>query len=365
MGRDRLASRKNFPNNLYLNSNGYYYFRNPANGKKKGLGSDKAHAFREARAANAVLATMKPSDLVSWVSGTKSYTLEQWVPEYKDLWIKKSSPAEQTLRNHSRYLERIAAASFAWMPLKDITTEHAALFLDAVREESGDGAVINLRSRLKDLFRMAITRGLIPTGSNPVSDTYKPTGTTTKERLSIEQFLLIRGKAPSWMVNAMNLALVTGQRREDITNMKFTDYVDGKLQVVQGKGQGRVRIKIAGTLTIAALGMSLDEAIQQCRDGVASEYLVHHPVKKGRCTVGGQIVPDGLSRAFVTARESVGIVAAEGRTPPTFHEVRSLSERLYRTARSGEFAQKLLGHSNPSTTSMYDSLRGTGWEEVG
>jgi integrase len=365
MGAKRMASRRGFPPNLYMNPTGYYYFVNPVNGKKKGIGSDKADAFSQARQANAALAAMAPSPLVDWVTGVTTYSLKDWVPEYKSLWIEKSNPAANTLRNHNKYLERIANAPFAWMPVKDITTAHVAKFLDEVTSESGEGTTTNLRSRIQDVFRMAITKGLIDAGANPVSETYKPINTTTRERMDIEQFKAMRSIAPAWMANAMNLALVTGQRREDIANMKFSDYIDGKLQVIQGKGQGRVRIKIAGTLRLEALGMSVDDVIRQCRDNVLSVYMVHHTRKHGPNLKGAGLSPNGLTEKFAELRKEAGIVPADGRTPPTFHELRSLCERSYRAERDIAFTQKLLGHSDIKTTSVYDDLRGSGWEEVG
>ncbi|EBW7647806.1 tyrosine-type recombinase/integrase, partial [Salmonella enterica subsp. enterica] len=39
--------------------------------------------------------------------------------------------------------------------------------------------------------------------------------------------------------------------------------------------------------------------------------------------------------------------------PPPFHEIRSLSGRLYKDAYGEGFAQKLLGHTSENTTKMY------------
>jgi len=59
-------------------------------------------------------------------------------------------------------------------------------------------------------------------------------------------------------------------------------------------------------------------------------------------------------------------ISLPGRAPlPTFHEIRSLSERMYKAERGIEFTQKLSGHSDIKTTSLYDDLRGTGWESMG
>ncbi|BEN77774.1 hypothetical protein SMKC082_11840 [Serratia marcescens] len=43
---------------------------------------------------------------------------------------------------------------------------------------------------------------------------------------------------PPWFCLAMDLALVSGQRREDLTQMRFSHIVDGRLQVEQGKTEG-------------------------------------------------------------------------------------------------------------------------------
>ncbi|RJF58901.1 integrase [Serratia inhibens] len=44
--------------------------------------------------------------------------------------------------------------------------------------------------------------------------------------------------------------------------------------------------------------------------------------------------------------------------PPTFHEIRSLSGRLYEKERGRHFAQKLLGHTSETMTLKYLNTRG-------
>lgn len=48
--------------------------------------------------------------------------------------------------------------------------------------------------------------------------------------------------------------------------------------------------------------------------------------------------------------------------PPSFHEIRSLSARLY--GKQGLDAQALLGHSDPATTRKYLDSKGMEWIEV-
>jgi integrase len=366
MGRKRQAKNRMFPPNLYQNSAGYFYYRHPINKKLKGLGRDKASAFNEARAANDAIAAMKPTPLADWATGKVAYTLKEWLPIYKELWLRQSKtpPAANTLRGCVMYLKKIEECPYAWMKLPDVQTLHVAAHLQEAEASSGAASALALRARLGDVFRMAETQGLISHGSNPVKATYTPDRTVARERLSLEQFLVIREAGPIWLKRAMNLALVTGQRREDITLLKYADYHDGHLHVVQGKGRGTVRLRLDGSIRLNAVGMSIADAIQGCKDMIVSRYMVHHVEHIARVHPGDKIMPNGLSNAFTRAREACGIVAEEGRTPPTFHEIRSLSERLYRAECGADFAQAILGHKHASMTAKYDDLRGQGWDVV-
>ena len=364
MGRSRLTKNRKFPPNLYQNSAGYFYYLNPLSRKSKGLGRDQAHACSEARAANAVLATMRKSSLADWVSGKEDYTLAGWIPVYKELWIGKSHPAPATLRNATGYLNRIAAADFAWMQLREITTAHCAKFLNAIEAESGPATGLNLRARLRDVFRMAETQGLRDDNTNPVSATYTPPREVKRERLTLEQFKLIHAQAPMWLQRAMYLALLTAQRRDDIAMMKFSDHKDGYLFIVQGKSQGEIRLQQDTQIGLQAVGMTIADAIQNCRDSILSRFMVHHTEHQGSAKPGDRVSSNGLSNAFQYAREAAGITASEGRTPPTFHEIRSLAQRLYREERGAEFAQEMLGHKNASMTSKYDEMRGQGFKLI-
>ncbi|MCP0941511.1 integrase, partial [Klebsiella pneumoniae] len=49
-------------------------------------------------------------------------------------------------------------------------------------------------------------------------------------------------------------------------------------------------------------------------------------------------------------------------TPPSFHEQRSLSERLYRE--QGIDTQILLGHTSKTMTDRYNDSRGKEWKKL-
>lgn len=363
MGRKRLAKNRGFPPNLYQNPAGYFYYKNPQSGKQKGLGRDRAHAFTEARAANAVLATLKPSSLADWVAGKVEYTLADWLPVYRQLWLDKVEPAPSSIAASDSYLRRLTESDLGPRRLSEISTLLIAQYLEAYKVERGAPSARQMRSKLSDVFRWAETQGLIESGRNPVTATRAHKVTVARERMSFEQFLTMREHAPVWLRNAMNLALVTGQRREDVLTMKFIDWRDDRLHVAQGKSGGKTRLAIAGTVRLSKLDLSVADVVKQCRDSIASPYLVHHVRQHGKAKPGHRIQKTAIERAFIAAREAAGVMAQEDRTPVTFHEIRSLSERMYREEFGPDFAQAILGHKSAKTTEKYDDLRGN-WKVI-
>lgn len=74
-------------------------------------------------------------------------------------------------------------------------------------------------------------------------------------------------------------------------------------------------------------------------------------------------MPATLTVAFSKARDEVDYNWGENGTPPSFHEQRSLSERLYRT--QGIDTQVLLGHSSKTMTDRYNDSRVKEWKKTG
>ncbi len=365
----RKPNRKGFPPNLYQDRNGYFSYRNPDNGKRRGVGKDKAAAFREARAANAVLANMTVSTLSDWVSGVEQLSLTEWLPKYEAKWIAdRDAPlAENSLRTGRQLIARIGRADFAWRALTDITAQHISAFLTEIAEQGGKSTTVSMRTRLMDVFKLAEVSGLIEAGKNPVIVTEARKVKVKRERMSLEQFLAIRDHAetPATTRNAMNLALVTGQRREEIAEMKFADVMGGYLHVVQGKSQGQTKLQLDVSIRLGVVGLSIDDVVKQCRDRVVSAFMVHRVKSHARYKAGTPISIDQMSGDFSDARDRAGVSAVgAGRTPPTFHEIRSLSQRLYRAEFGADFAQALLGHKNARTTELYDDLRAPVWRIV-
>ncbi|ANS42417.1 hypothetical protein Q5A_009785 [Serratia inhibens PRI-2C] len=157
---------------------------------------------------------------------------------------------------------------------------------------------------------------------------------------------------PACFSLAMDLALVTGQRREDLTQMQFDHVVDSRLQVEQGKTGALISLPL--DLELKCVGLRLGTVIDRCRLVSTTEFLLSAGIRKN--SPDGSLHPDGLTKKFVAARKASGLDFEE--SPPTFHEIRSLAGRLYEKERGRDFAQKLLGHTSEMMTLKYLNTRG-------
>lgn len=141
--------------------------------------------------------------------------------------------------------------------------------------------------------------------------------------------------------------------------MKFRDIWDDHLHVIQQKTGTRLAIPLS--LRCQALNISLRDVIAGCRDLYVSKYLVHYTRNTSQSQPGGQVTANTLTTNFKKARDKTDIDWGEG-TPATFHEMRSLSECLYR--QQGINTKNLLSHKNQQQTDKYHDDRGKDWIKV-
>jgi len=356
--RQRKQINRGLPDHTRVRD-GYYSWTSPIDGVEHGLGRDRQKAIGEARAANAWISQQRATNLVDKISGRLDRSWGKWLDKYEKILMARKL-ADNTRRTYKSLLTRTRAAFDESMPVQAISTVMIADAIDALIEAGKHRIAQAWRSFLKDIFREAIAQGW--TQSNPTEVTRAVEVTVRRARLSLEVFLRVYDlpSLPVWLRNAMALALVTGQRREDVAAMQFRDAHDGGLWVDQGKTGSRVIVPLS--LRLDAFGMSVEEVIRQCRStGVLSPHLVHQTERFGNSPAGQCIWVDTISRRFTAALAAFRMEWAE-KSPPTFHEIRSLSERLYR-AQGNVNTQELLGHKNPETTATYHDARGE-WVRV-
>ncbi|WP_082012181.1 tyrosine-type recombinase/integrase [Burkholderia sp. A9] len=112
------------------------------------------------------------------------------------------------------------------------------------------------------------------------------------------------------------------------------------------------------------VGVSLEEVIRRCRDNVISQNMIHLVRTISVTKPGDTPSLAWISTKFAEYRDQAEISVEAGRTPVTFHELRSLAARLYTEQYGAECAQALLGHKSAEMTALYRDSRGREWMEV-
>jgi hypothetical protein len=361
--RRRSRGKPPIPN-LYERE-GYFSWRDPRTREEIGLGRDRARAYAEAVEANVHIAklTQRPR-LIDKLTGTSDRSVEAWAVRYTEL-LARASLAENTRRTYKSLLVRMVRMLGADRPLATVTSLEVSKALENLALVEGKARLAQaVRNFMRDSFREARVQGWY-TADNPILDTKLPIPVKVKRaRLDLDVFLAIyqRPIAP-WLKNAMAVALTSGQRREDVADAQFTAFHDGGWWCVQHseKSDTPHRIFIPNEIKPAGFHLSLGDAVAQCRrTGVVSHYLIHQTRPYGNSPVGSPLFIDTLSKRFTTALEGLGIDWGE-KTPPTFHEIRSLSARLYKA--QGINTTELLGHTEEETTEIYHDTRG-GWVRI-
>lgn len=354
--------KRGLPPNLY-ERRGYFSWRNPLTREEFGVGRDRSDAILQAIEANIHVAKRAGNQRLVQRLAKADVTkrnLSAWNEKYQAL-LKANERSENSLRSAKSMGARMVRM-LGDIPLDSVTALSISKVIEAVIAEGKIRTAQALRGFMRDCFREARVAGWL-TKENPVLDTRLRVRVRVKRsRLSLEQFQQVYAKInEEWLRNAVDLALVTGQRRDDIANVTFRDFRDNYWWLVQRKTGHRLALPTS--LRLDAIGKSLGDVLSQCRrTGVLSKYLIHQTEPRGNSPAGRNIWKDTLSRRFAEAVEAAGIDWG-GKTPATFHELRSLSVRLY-AAQGGVNTQDLLGHRTAEMTEQYADERGAGWVHV-
>lgn len=347
--RPRIRKRANWPDNLHEPREGYYTWRDPRDGKTHVLGRmPLAQAMHEALEANAVVAAGKVHRTLAERLSEPSKTIGDLLDKMPTAGVKKSTTEGR------KYRDRVIREKLGTIECKALTTKHIAEMLEQLEAAGKMQWSVLIRSRLKAICRRGKALGWMT--DNPVQDTERAKVTVKRRRLTLAEFNAVRAKASEvapWLENAMLLALVSGQDRSTIARWERTFVVDGAAVLTRGKTG--VRIAIPLELRMDAIGLSLADVIARCRaTGVVSKYLIHHVKQKGPTQVGAYVKLGTISAAFSEAR-TLAEIPPEG--APTFHEIRSLSKRLY-MEQGGVDTKALLGHMSDVTADLYANSRG-------
>lgn len=274
-------------------------------------------------------------------------TLGQWADTYRKI-IAARSISEKTKANRRVSLGHLLTGLGDDRTISSIRPHEIAAVVMGLHAEHPPCAK-RVLIEAKDVFNEAVNYGWLD--RNPATPIKAPPVKVQRHRLTLEQWSLIKAYAaehqPPWVSCMLQLALITGQRRSDLAKMRFDDVWDEHLHIEQVKTGTRLALPLA--LKLDALGVTLAQVIERCRGyAVGTEYLL-------RKHNGKQLVLASLSARFEEAREQA-LPADKAGHPPSLHECRSLSERLYRA--QGIDTMTLLGHKHQAMTDLYNDDRG-------
>lgn len=378
--RPRSAKKRGWPDGLYERG-GYFSWRNPLTGVEMGIGRvTLGDAKAQASEANIAVQGLKDKPrLVDRLLGKEDTSWRAWLLAYErkmGLLLDEDPPADapqladNTRKSYRSLVKKIREvyAEHLGLPLPRVTTKIIATGLNALKAKHSRTAQA-MQDRLQHSFDTAIAEGWCE--SNPVTVTEGVQVKVQRARLTWEVFQRAVAAAELQSTkNAALLALVSGQPREVVCAGQFDDC--GQVErpglppvecwkVTRGKTGAMIAIPL--DLRLNVLGLSLREVIKQCRSTkVVSRYMVHNSTRRKGSRLGDPVPVDRLSKDFTAAVESLGIDWGD-KTPPTFHEIRSLSKRLYKQ-QGGVDTKELHGHKTEQMDELYSDPRGAEYKLV-
>jgi integrase len=357
--RRRSTARRDWPSGL-RGREGYYSWIHPETGKEWGIGRVSfADACRQARDAN-IEVQRKTLSLAERIQGggeTIGTMLEKF-----DEQLERRNLAANTKRTNKSRSKRTLVTFGTDTVVRMVSTKTVAEALDAIVTEGKGRLAQSMRSYWKQFFNFCIAKGTIE--RNPVEVTERVQVEVKRSRLTFDIFMQAYNATAGscqWLHNAMALALVSAQGREEIASATASQFRDRGWYVDRKKTHAKIFIPFE--LRLECFGMSLEDVYKQCRStGVLSRHLIHQTEPRGNSPVGSKIWIDTISRRFSDELAKLAIDWAD-KEPPTFHEIRSLAVRLYKE-QGGVDVQALVAHADAETTALYANPRGVEYIKV-
>ena len=364
--RETKATQR-LPVNLYETTNGkgtgavYYRYKHPTTKKFHGMGSDKALAVVAAKALNDKL--IGATSLVDSVLHPTT-SVESLCDSF--LAFKKNLKGKKTLQKSTideiRGAHKKIKVYFEGWSCRQLTTMAISQFLDGIYDPEENDGHARTRDTTRKVFVSTLSYGQTKgqLDSNLATPCLKIGNPPEVERHNKESWLKIYNAADDWMQKAMDICILTTQRRGDICNMKKENIKDGVLYVVQEKTHKHDTGYLAIQIT-PELNEALTRTLGKERVNIVSPYLIHRKPKvhTARKKASGQhfsfIDKDYLTKEFKRLRDDV--VGAYNDIPmvqrPGFHQGRALA--IHEHKKQGCEPQELAGHASEKMTDNYDA----------
>jgi integrase len=316
MGRARTTN-KGLPRGLQLKDGRYYHVTTVAPRKWTPLGRDRAAA------------------LLAWarLEGTEpdpsARTFEVVALRYAREVI--PTKARRTQQDNLKELERLRAV-FGRVLIDAIKPHHVRAYMDK-RGETAKARANREKALLSHVFNKAREWGYTA-AANPCQGVkgFKEAG---RDRyVTDDEFRAVWEQAHPTVRDAMDLALLTGQRPADVLKIRRADVRDGALWVVQNKTGAKRAIELSGQL--AALVERIEARPREC----CGPWLIQDDQ-------GQALTARTLRTRFDKARDAAGVS----------FQFRDLRAKAATDTGDLAHSQKLLGHTSRGMTEHYVKQR--------
>lgn len=239
--------------------------------------------------------------------------------------------AAATRRDNEKELANLLKV-FAHVPVDAIVPMHVRQYMD-IRGQVAKVRANREKALLSHMFNKAREWGFTSL-TNPCQGVkgFKETGRS--RYVTDAEFDQVKAHAHFTVIDAMDLALLTGQRPADVLKLKRTDIRDGALWIVQNKTGARLGIEITGEL--AAVIARINERPRRA----ISAYLIQDEN-------GQPLTQCALRFRFDKARTLAKV----------YFQFRDIRAKAATDTGDLAHSQKLLAHKNRDMTEHYVKAR--------
>jgi integrase len=312
MGR-RRTTYQGMPPGLHMKDDRYYHVTTTTPRKWTALGKNRARA------------------LLEWarIEGTTPDPAVRTFDVIAQRYEREVMPtkAARTQRDNLIELDRLRAV-FGRMLIEAIKPHHVRGYLDK-RGQTAKARANREKALLSHVFNKAREWGYTD-APNPCQGVKGFTEAGRDRYVTDAEFQAVRDKADPTLRDAMDLALLTGQRPADVLKIMRADIRDGALFVAQNKTGAKRAIEIVGELAEVVARIWTRPRVRQ------SAFLIQDDDGKPLSLLA-------LRGRFAKARKAAGVSFQ-------FRDIRAKT-----ASDTGDLghSQKLLGHKNREMTEHY------------
>ena len=279
----------------------------------------------------------------------KSKTVNNWLDVYiKILLARKLKYKTLEIKT---YLIKVIRREIGNKNIRDVSPLDISKIIQIYIDQDKRPSAKSMYHLLRDIFREAYAQDW--NNRNPAEPIKCPKVFVKRSRMVLNEFKKLVAAADKnpkyhYIRDAMLTGVVTAQRRSDISKMKKNQVKRNHLLIEQQKTGSKIALPVK--LKCKKIGLSIYDVINKS----PAQFVV---TKRGE-----RVLPKQITSGFARIRDKVFSREYWSGTPTTFHEIRSLAERLYREQNIDTMT--LLGHKSQQTTDRYNDNRGREYKKL-